>query len=155
MRVIHHDTCIHHIYTQAKVTHVRKPQRRMNPTLKDIVKKEIQKMLNDGFIYPISDSKWISQLVVVSNKVTGKWRVYVEFREINKATLKDYFPLPFIENFCTNVQIGHKKMLTLFGLTSVKLPVKTKKLNYPWKQFLEDTIWPFHSMYLLMPLILQ
>jgi hypothetical protein len=64
------DTCIHHIYTQGEVTHVRKPQRRMNPTLKDIVKEEIQKLLNVRFIYPISDNKWVSPLVVVPKKVT-------------------------------------------------------------------------------------
>jgi hypothetical protein len=46
MKGIHPDTCIHHIYTQGEVTPVRKPQRRMNPTLKDIVKEEIQKLLN-------------------------------------------------------------------------------------------------------------
>jgi hypothetical protein len=97
MKGIHPDTCIHHIYTQGEVTPVRQPQRRMNPTLKDIVKEEIQKLLNVGFIYPISDSKWVSPLVVVPKKVTGKWRICVDFWELNKATLKDYFPLPFID----------------------------------------------------------
>jgi hypothetical protein len=96
MKGIHPDTCIHHIYTQGEVTPVRQPQRRMNPTLKYIVKEEIQKLLNVRFIYPISDSKWVSPLVVVLKKVTGKWRIFVDFRELNKATLKDYFPLPFI-----------------------------------------------------------
>jgi hypothetical protein len=97
MKGIHPDTCIHHIYTQGEVTPVRQPQRRMNPTLKDIVKEEIQKLLNVGFIYPISDSKWVSPLVVVPKKVTRKWRICVDFWELNKATLKDYFPLPFID----------------------------------------------------------
>ena len=46
---------------------------RMNPALKDIVKEELQKALTIGFIYPISDSKWVSPLAVVPNKVTGKW----------------------------------------------------------------------------------
>jgi hypothetical protein len=69
----------------------------MNPTLKDIVKEEIQKLLNDGFIYPIFDSKWVSPLVVVPKKVTGKWKICVDFQELNKATLKDYFPVPFID----------------------------------------------------------
>jgi hypothetical protein len=96
MKGIHPDICIHHIYTQGEVTPVRQPQRRMNPTLKDIVKEEIQKFLNVGFIYPISDSKWVSPLVV-PKKVTRKWRIFVDFRELNKATLKDYFPLPFID----------------------------------------------------------
>ena len=69
----------------------------MNPILKDFVKEELQKLLNVGFIYPISDNKWVSPLVVVPKKVTGKWRMCVDFRELNKATLKDYFPLPFID----------------------------------------------------------
>jgi putative transposase len=69
----------------------------MNPTLKDIVKEEIQKSLNVEFIYPISDSKCVSPLVLVPKKVIGKWRICVDFRELNKATLKDYFPLPFID----------------------------------------------------------
>ena len=69
----------------------------MNQALKRIVKEEIQKLLNVGFIYHISDSKWVSLLVVVPNKVTGKWRIFVDFRELNKDTLKDYFPLPFID----------------------------------------------------------
>ena len=69
----------------------------MNSALKDIVKEELQKLLNVGFIYPISDSKWVSPLVVVPKKVTGKWRICVYFKELNKATLKDYFPFPFID----------------------------------------------------------
>ena len=94
MKGIHPDTCIH---MDQIIPIVRQPHRRMNPTLKDIVKEELQKILNVGFIYPISDSKWMSPLVVVPKKVTGKWWICVDFREINKATLKDYFPLPFID----------------------------------------------------------
>jgi len=50
-------TCIHHIYTQENARHVWQPQRRMNPTLKDILKEELQKLLNANFKYPISDRK--------------------------------------------------------------------------------------------------
>jgi hypothetical protein len=105
MKGIHPDSGIHHIYTQGEVKPVRKPQRRMNPTLKYIVKEEIQKLLNVGFIYPISDSKWVSPLVLVPNKMTEKWIICVDLWELNKATLKDYFPLPFID----------KVLDTLFG----------------------------------------
>ena len=63
MKGIHPDTCVHHIYIDNKINPVRQPQRRMNPSLKDIVKEELQKLLNAGFIYPISDSKWVYPLV--------------------------------------------------------------------------------------------
>ena len=69
----------------------------MNRALKDIIKQELQKLLTAGFIYPISDNKWVSPLVVVPKKVTRKWCICVDFRELNKATLKYYFPLPFID----------------------------------------------------------
>jgi len=69
----------------------------MNPALKDIVKDELQKLLNVGFIYPISDNKWVTPLIVVPKKNPRKWRICVDFRELNKSTLRDYFPLPFID----------------------------------------------------------
>ena len=75
----------------------------MNPALKDIVKEELQKILTASFIYPISDSKWVSPIVVVPNKVTGKWNICVYFREINKDTLKYCFPLPFIDQVSENL----------------------------------------------------
>ena len=89
MKGIHPDTCIHHIYMDPNISPVRKLQRRMNLTLKDIVKEELQKLLTVGFIYHTSDSKWVFPLVVVQKKVTGKWHICVDFRELNKATLKD------------------------------------------------------------------
>ena len=79
----------------------------MNPALKDIVKEELQKLLTAGFIYPISDSNWVSPLVVVPNKVTGKWQICVDFREINKDTLKYYFPLPFIDQVLDTLSGKH------------------------------------------------
>jgi hypothetical protein len=67
-----------------------------------------------GFIYPISDSKWVSPLVVVPNKVTGKWRMCVDFRELNKETLKDYFHLPFIDQVLDTL-VGKKYFSFLDG----------------------------------------
>jgi hypothetical protein len=68
----------------------------MNPALKDIVKEELQKILRANLIYSISDSQWVSSLVIVPKK-NGKWRICVDFQELNKDTHRDYFPLPFID----------------------------------------------------------
>eukprot|EP00253_Pinus_taeda_P007596 PITA_07596 len=111
MKGIDPKTCIHHIYIEEKSRPIRQPQRRMNPNLREIVKEELQKLLNVNFIYPISDSRWVSPLVIVPKnndsrwvsplvivpKKNGKWRVCINYRELNKATLKDHFPLPFID----------------------------------------------------------
>ncbi|KAL4335708.1 hypothetical protein GQ457_07G002730 [Hibiscus cannabinus] len=89
-------------------------QRRLNQAMKDVVRKEILKWLDAGIIYPISDSKWVSPvqcvpkkggITVISNEknkliptrtVTG-WRVCMDYRKLNKATRKNHFPLPFID----------------------------------------------------------
>ena len=68
----------------------------MNLALKEIVKEQLQKILNANFIYTIYDIQWMSPLVIVLKK-NNKWRVCVDYRELNKATQKDHFPLPFID----------------------------------------------------------
>jgi len=86
----------HHIYTEKDVRPIRQPQQRLNPHLKDVVKYELQKLLDVNFIYPISDRKCVFPLVFVPKK-NGKWRICVGYRELNKATQKYHFPLPFID----------------------------------------------------------
>ena len=68
MKGISPKTCIHHIYIEENCKPIRKPQRRMNPNLREIVKEALQKLLNVNFIYPILDSQWVSPLVIVPKK---------------------------------------------------------------------------------------
>ena len=93
---IHPDTCTHHIYIKQGSHAIWQPQWRLNPTLHDVVKEELQKLLNVGFIYPISDSRWVSPLVVLPKK-NGKWHIFVDYWALNKATMKDRFQLPFVD----------------------------------------------------------
>lgn len=89
-------------------------QRRLNPNMKEVVKKEIIKLLDFGIIFPISDSSWVSPvqcvpkkggMTVVKNesdkliatRVINAWRVCISYRKFNKFTRKDHFPLPFID----------------------------------------------------------
>jgi len=54
--------CTHMIYLEEDVKPSRKMQRRLNPNMKEVVKNEVIKLLDNGIIYPISDSKWVSPL---------------------------------------------------------------------------------------------
>jgi hypothetical protein len=89
-----------------------------------VVKEEILKLLAAEIIYPISDSEWVSPIHVVPKKggmtveeneagqqipirkVTG-WRMCTDFRKLNKATKKDHFPLPFIDQMLERLA-GHE-----------------------------------------------
>ena len=69
----------------------------MNPALKEVVKEELQKFLSANFIYLISYNQWVSPLFIIPKK-NGKWRVCVDYKELNRATQKDHFPLQFIDH---------------------------------------------------------
>nr|GEW05551.1 reverse transcriptase domain-containing protein [Tanacetum cinerariifolium] len=89
-------------------------QRRVNPKIHDVIKKEVEKLLDAGLIYPISDSPWVSPVHCVPKKggftiveneeneliltrlVTGWW-VCIDYQKLNEATCKDHFPLPFMD----------------------------------------------------------
>ena len=47
---------------------VRQMQRRLNPHMKEVVQKEVVKLLDAGIIYPISDSQWVSPVQVIPKK---------------------------------------------------------------------------------------
>jgi hypothetical protein len=82
--------------------------------MREVVKKEVLKLLYAGIIYPVPHSKWVSSVQVVPKKggmtvvennknelipqrtVTG-WRMCIDYRKLNAATKKDHLPLPFIE----------------------------------------------------------
>jgi hypothetical protein len=60
--------CTHRIYLEENVKPSREMQRRLNPNIKEVVRNEVIKLLDNGIIYPISDSKWVSPTQVVPKK---------------------------------------------------------------------------------------
>ncbi|GJT90094.1 reverse transcriptase domain-containing protein [Tanacetum coccineum] len=106
--------CTHKILMEDDFKPAVQHQRRVNPKIHEVIKKEVIKLLDAGLIYPISDSPWVSPvhcvpkkggMTVVENEdneliptrlVTG-WRVCIDYRKLNDATRKDHFPLPFMD----------------------------------------------------------
>ena len=60
--------CTHRTQLEEDVKPSRQPQRRLNPVMKEVVKKEVLKLMDVGVIYPIVDSKWVSPTQVVPKK---------------------------------------------------------------------------------------
>ncbi|CAN6554921.1 unnamed protein product [Malus baccata var. baccata] len=61
-------TCMHRIFLEEGAKPTREAQRRLNPPMMEVVKKEIIKLLDCGLIYLISDSRWVSPVQVVPKK---------------------------------------------------------------------------------------
>nr|GEV59280.1 reverse transcriptase domain-containing protein [Tanacetum cinerariifolium] len=116
--------CTHKILMEEDFTSAVQHQRRVNPKIHDFIKQEVIKLLDAGFIYPISDSPWVSPVHCVPKKggftivenedneliltrlVTG-WRVCIDYRKLNEATLKDHFPLPFMDQMLERLAGNH------------------------------------------------
>ena len=86
----------HEIWTYPDAKPVRQKLRLVNPCKATVVKAEVEKLLKDGFIYPIALTQWISNLVPVDKK-QGTIRVCTEFRNSNKSFPKDNYPTLFID----------------------------------------------------------
>ena len=124
--------CTHRIHLDEDVKPSRQRQRqRMNLVMKEVVKKEVLKLLDVGVIYPIADSKWVSPTQVVPKKsgvtmvanehnkliptrVTTGWRVCIDYRKLNAGSRKDHFPLPFVDQMLERVA-GHEFYCFLDG----------------------------------------
>ena len=78
-----------------------------------------------NFVYPISYSQWVSPLVIVPKK-NGKWRVCIDYRELNKATLKDVFSLPFIDQVLDTL-VGKKHFSFLDGFSGYNQTRRSRK----------------------------
>ncbi|CAN6542467.1 unnamed protein product [Malus baccata var. baccata] len=114
IRGISPTTCMHRILLEEGAKPTREAQRRLNPPMMEVVKKEIIKLLDCGVIYPISDSRWVSPVQCVPKKsgvtvvknaknelvptrIQTGWRVCIDYRKLNATTRNDHFPLPFID----------------------------------------------------------
>ena len=87
--------------------------RQMKAYVLEEVKKEVQKMLDAGFIKPCRYAESISSVVPVQKK-NGRWRVCMDSRDLNRATPKDEYPMPVAETLI-NAAAGHKMLSFMDG----------------------------------------
>jgi hypothetical protein len=72
--------------------------------------------LQAGFIQPCRYTEWVSNIVPIEKKDSGKIRVCIDFRDLNRATPKDEYPMP-IADMLINDTLGHRVISFLDGNT--------------------------------------
>ena len=75
---------------------VRQKKRVFDPERDNAIKKEVQKLTTAQFIREVYYPDWLANVVMVK-KANGKWRMYVDFTDLNKAYPTDSYPLPRID----------------------------------------------------------
>lgn len=91
----------------------RQKLRKFNPMLLSVIKKEIKKLLDAKIIVPLRFSNWVANLVPVRKK-NGEIRLCVDFRNLNRSSLKDNYPVPKMDHILQRV-VGAKRMSFLDG----------------------------------------
>jgi len=92
----------------------KQPAMLFNPIIYDRIKEEINHLLYAGFIRFCCYAEWISNIVPVEKKDSSKIRLCIDFRDLNKATLKDEYPM-LLADMLINEASGHRVISFLDG----------------------------------------
>ena len=95
----------HKLNVVSFVRPVRQRVRRSHPDYHQIIQAEVDNLLKAGFIREVKYPEWLANIVVIPKK-GGKWRVFVDYTDLNEACPKDSFPLPRIDHII-DASIGH------------------------------------------------
>ena len=98
----------HHLNVNPFVTPRKQPPRRSSKEHFDAVKDEVTRLKQVGAIKEVFYPEWLANTMVVKKK-NGKWRVCVDFTDLNKACPKDPFPMPRIDQL-VDATVGHPQM---------------------------------------------
>ena len=100
----------------------RQKLKRINPKLVPIIEKEVKRLFDAKIIVTPRFSKWVANLVPLRKK-NGEIRLCIDFKNLNKVSLKDNYPLPKMDQILQRV-VGSERLSTFdgfFGYNQVKV----------------------------------
>ena len=98
----------HHLNVNPLVVPKKQPPRHPSKEHAETVQEEVAKLKQAGAIKEVFYPKWLANTIVVKKK-SGKWRVCVDFTDLNKTCSKDPFPMPKIDQL-VDATVGHPRM---------------------------------------------
>jgi len=96
------DFLCHRLAMDSQARPIRQRRRKFNEEKRQAIKEETQKLLAAGHMREIQYPEWLANVVLVK-KSSGKWRMCVDFTDLNKACPKDSYPLPSIDALVDSV----------------------------------------------------
>jgi hypothetical protein len=122
----------------------RQKLRQFHPILLPIIVKEVKKQLDAKIIVPIRYLEWVANIVSI-RKNNSEIRLYVDFRNMNRCSLKDNYPLPKMDHILQKV-VGSQRNSMLDGYSrynQISIFEEDKKktgFTTPWGTFMYDYI---------------
>ena len=99
----------HHLNVNPSVIPRKQPPQLSSKDHSDAVKDEVMKLKRAGAIKEVFYPEWLANTMIVKKKKNGKWRVCVDFTDLNKFYPKDPFPMPRIDQL-VDATVGHPRM---------------------------------------------
>ena len=112
----------HRLNTSPSFKPVKQKRRSFAPERQKAINEEVGKLLQAGAIREVEYPEWLANIVLVK-KANGKWRLCIDFTDINKACPKDSFPLPRID-LIVDATAGHELlsfMDAFFGYNQISM----------------------------------
>ena len=116
----------HHLNVDPEKKLVQQKRRAFAPKQNKAVMDEVNKLLTANFIREIYYPEWLANIIMVK-KANRKWRMCVDFTNLNNACLKDSFPLSRIYQLVDST-VGHK-LLTFMNALSKYNKIQMVKEN--------------------------
>lgn len=107
-------SCDHAIPLVSGASSVNIRAYRYPPTLKDEIERQVQEMLDKGFVQPSTSP--FSSLVLLVQKKDGSWRFYIDYRYLNAMTVKSVYPIPMFDQLAD--ELGSAKWFSILDLHS-------------------------------------
>ena len=114
---------------------VKQKKRKFAPDRQKAIEEEVGKLLKAGFIKEAHYPEWLANVVMVP-KSNGKWRICIDFTDLNKACPKDPFPLPHVDQLI-DATAGHQ-LLTFMDAYAGYNQIPMAEQDVPKTAFIMD-----------------
>ncbi|KAK9019602.1 hypothetical protein V6N11_054118 [Hibiscus sabdariffa] len=115
MPVLNENIAMHKLPIKSECKPVQQKLQRMKPGMLLKIRDEVKKQFDAGFLQAVTYSNWVANIVPVPKK-DGKVRMCVDYRDLNRASPKDNFPLPHIDTLVDNTA-GHSYFSFMDGFS--------------------------------------
>ena len=126
---------VHRLNVSPSSSLIRQKKRVFAQEQDKAIAEEVWKLLEADFIREVYYLDWLANVVMVK-KANGKWRIFVDFTDLNRACFKDSYPFPWIDNLVDST--AKHQLLSFMDAFSGYNQIKMKEANQEMTSFVTN-----------------